>query len=387
MGERWSPVEQTLARLVAWDTVSHRPLTQMAGWLANRAEAAGMRVELFETSPGKVNVVATAGPDVPDGLALSGHMDVVPVDGQAWTTDPFQLSVHEDRLLGRGTCDMKGFIAATVEAVSAMNLTTLRKPLVLVWTHDEEVGCQGSAALVSKLKSEGRTLPTALVVGEPTGFRVANLHPGHSTYVVECRGRPAHSSRPSLGLSAISMATDVLVALRSLARTLAEPNADFEGLLPCPATLLNVGMVQGGTAVNIIPETCRIHVGVRPLPGVPASSIEQHLRTAIAEVHERATAQGGAVVLRPIQCSEGLHTPTSCAHAPLLMHHSPDTHLHGVPFATDAGNLSALGCQPLIFGPGSIDVAHRPNEWLDRVDLAKTVDIVQDLIHRRCIAA
>ncbi|HCH65404.1 MAG TPA: acetylornithine deacetylase, partial [Deltaproteobacteria bacterium] len=262
MGEDWSPVEQTLDRLVGWNTVSHRPLVTMAGWLADRAESAGMRVERFESSPGKVNVIATAGPEVPGGLGLSGHMDVVPVEGQAWTTDPFRLTTREGRLFGRGTCDMKGFIAASVEAIVQTNLKRLQRPLVLVWTHDEEVGCQGSAALVKTLTEQGRTLPKAMVVGEPTDFRVAHLHPGHSTFIIECVGRPAHSARPGLGLSAIALARDVLVALMSVEQTLSETRR-FEGQLPTPYTLLNVGEIRGGSAVNIIPEHCRITVGIR----------------------------------------------------------------------------------------------------------------------------
>lgn len=386
MGEDWSPVEQTLDRLVGWNTVSHRPLVTMAGWLADRAESAGMRVERFESSPGKVNVIATAGPEVPGGLGLSGHMDVVPVEGQAWTTDPFRLTTREGRLFGRGTCDMKGFIAASVEAIVQTNLKRLQRPLVLVWTHDEEVGCQGSAALVKTLTEQGRTLPKAMVVGEPTDFRVAHLHPGHSTFIIECVGRPAHSARPGLGLSAIALARDVLVALMSVEQTLSETRR-FEGQLPTPYTLLNVGEIRGGSAVNIIPEHCRITVGIRPLPGLLTSTVGDIISNALEEVRTHAASNGGAVRMTLAQCSEGLHTPSTCEHVPLLLQHSSDTELHGVPFATDAGNLSTVGCTPLIFGPGSIDVAHRPDEWLERADLAKTVDIVQDLIYRRCIAA
>ena len=386
MGETWSPVEQTLDRLVGWDTVSHRPLDAMAGWLADRAEAAGMRVERFESTPGKVNVVASAGPDITGGLGLSGHMDVVPVEGQAWTTDPFTLTARDDRLLGRGTCDMKGFIAATVEAIDGMDLQKLQRPLVLVWTHDEEVGCMGSAVLARTLRAAGRTLPDAMVIGEPTSFQVANLHPGHATYIITCTGRPAHSSRPSLGLSAIALARDVLVELGHLEQELAE-HRGFEDQLPTPHTILNVGLIRGGAAVNIIPEHCELTVGVRPLPGLTGAEVRASIEGALAGIQAKALDNGGQVVFREAQCSEGLHTAADCPHVDLLLRHSPEPRLMGVPFATDAGNLSTLGCSPLVFGPGSIDVAHRPDEWLTRADLARTVDIVQDLIYRRCIAA
>jgi len=386
MSESWSPVEQTLARLVSWDTVSHRPLDAMAGWLADRAEAAGMSVERFESEPGKVNVVATAGPDTAGGLGLSGHMDVVPVDGQDWTTDPFRLTSRDGRLLGRGTCDMKGFIAASVEALATMNLSKLRRPLVLVWTHDEEVGCQGSAHLVAKMKALGRTLPKAMIVGEPTGFQVANIHPGHSSIRIACSGRPAHSSRPSLGLSAITLAAEVLGVLDGLAEDLKQTRA-FEDVLPSPFTVMNVARISGGEAINIVPAQCVIEVGFRPLPGVRFGTIRASLMERLAPAIQRARYQGGDITVADIQRSEGLCTAPDAGHAHLLHSHATTDDLIGVPFATDAGNLAELDCHPLIFGPGSIDVAHRADEWLDRSDLARTVDIVQDLVYRRCIAA
>jgi len=380
-----SPVEQTLGRLIAWDTVSHRPLTAMAGWLADRAEDAGMKVERFESAPGKVNVVASAGPPGSDGLGLSGHMDVVPVEGQAWSTDPFRLSIQGDRLLGRGTCDMKGFIAASVEAIARLDLRSLRRELVLVWTHDEEVGCQGSAQLVSDLAAAGRRLPEAMVVGEPTSFRIAHLHPGHATLRIRCTGRPAHSSRPALGLSAIKIAGRVLAVLNELEVAL-EAVRGHEGVLDTPHTVMNVGRIRGGEAINIVPERCALDVGFRPLPGVAFADIRAELMDRLAPVIATVRLHGGDIAVDDVQCSEGLHTSASCGHVDLLRPHAVGDALVGVPFATDAGNLSALGCRSLVFGPGSIDVAHRPDEFLERKDLARTVDIVQDLIRRRCIS-
>jgi acetylornithine deacetylase len=387
MGERpANAAEQTLARLVAWDTVSHRPLDAMAGWLAGRAEDVGMRVERFESAPGKVNVVASAGPPVAGGLGLSGHMDVVPVEGQAWSTDPFRLTIRGDRLLGRGTCDMKGFIAASVEAIAGLDLQKLQRELVLVWTHDEEVGCQGSASLVSELSRSGRRLPEAMLVGEPTSFRIAHLHPGHATVRIRCTGRPAHSSRPSLGLSAIKLAGRVLAVLHEFEQALAGIRS-HEDSLDTPYTVMNVGRIQGGEAINIVPERCVLDVGFRPLPGVAFAQIRADLFERLAPVVSDARLHGGDIAVEDVQCSEGLHTPAHCEHIDLLRPHAAAGGLVGVPFATDAGNLAALGCRSLVFGPGSIDVAHRPDEFLMRKDLARTVDIVQDLIYRRCIAA
>lgn len=385
MGELHGRVEHTLARLVGFDSVSHKPLTELAGWLADRAEAVGMRVERFETQPGKVNVVASAGPPGTEGLVLSGHMDVVPVAGQAWSTDPFELTAVGDRLVGRGACDMKGFIAAAVEAVADTDLSKLKRELVLVWTHDEEAGCEGSKALVDALSAEGRTLPEAVVIGEPTGFSVARVHPGHASFEVRCTGRPAHTSRPSLGLSAIGLAHDVLTVLQQLKHDLKAEQA-FADLLPTPHTVLTVAGITGGEAINIVPEHCTITVGMRPLPGVAFHNLLATIRERLAPLQAQAERDGGRIVVCEQGHIDGLHTPHTCTHLPLLLAHADHPTATGVPFATDGGNLARLGCAPLVFGPGSIDVAHRPDEFLHRSDLARAHRVVQDLILARCVA-
>ena len=257
-----------LSRLVAWPTVSSRPVTELAAFLAQRAEDAGMTVEQFETAPGKVNVIASAGPRGTDGLVLSGHMDVVPVEGQGWRTDPFRLTESDGRLYGRGACDMKGFIAAVTDALPALPLAKLDRELVLVWTHDEEVGCLGSAALGGQLG--GRALPSLAWIGEPTSLQICRLHPGHFTVDIACTGRPAHSSRPSLGLNAIEIAAEVIGAMKVLAAELAAERSDLPGLVT-PWTVVNTGCIHGGSAINIVPEHCVVKVGLRPLPGVSSA--------------------------------------------------------------------------------------------------------------------
>ena len=381
------PVVQTLSRLVAWDTVSHRPVTALAGYLAERAESAGMRVERFETSPGKVNVVATVGPPSEAGLLLSGHMDVVPVEGQAWTTDPFRLTRRDDRLIARGACDMKGFIAAALEAIDRVPTARLRRELTLVWTHDEEIGCHGSRALVDRLRAEQpeRRLPRAAIIGEPTDFRVVRLHPGHTTFEIDCVGRPAHSSRPSLGLNAIRIAADAIDIIDSFAADLALRRG-HEALLPTPFTVINVGRITGGAAVNIVPERCTLTVGMRPLPGTTAGPLLAELEARLGALSARARAAGGDVTLRPLQSSEPLDTPAGCDHIHQLLPFARSPEVIGAPFATDGGNLALLGLQPLVFGPGSIDVAHRPDEHLLEPDLLRAVDCVERLIQARCCA-
>jgi acetylornithine deacetylase len=371
-------VVSTLSTLVSFPTVSNRPTTAIAGYLAERAEDAGFRVELFQSSEHKANVVATKGPPGTDGLVLSGHMDVVPVDGQAWSSDPFELTEREGRLFARGAADMKGFLAAVLTACE--RLPPLDRELVLVWTHDEEVGCNGSAILADTFRAQGRSLPGSTWIGEPTSMQICRMHAGHTTVAIELHGEPAHSSRPQLGKNAITALGRVLAALEELGRDLARERR-FEALLANPFTLLNPGVVAGGTAVNIIPEHVRLDVGLRCLPGVDS-------RALVAELERRLGALdlGGvsaSVVLQ--QDAQALLTREGTLLERDLRPSAREPTLGAVPFATDGGNLAVLGTEPLVFGPGSIDVAHRPDEYVRAQDLVDTVGIVDRVVRARCL--
>jgi acetylornithine deacetylase len=371
-----------LSQLVAQPTVSSRPLTELAALLARRAEDAGMTVERFETEPGKVNVVASAGPRGTDGLVLSGHMDVVPVEGQGWRTNPFRLTEADGRLYGRGACDMKGFIAAVTDALPSLPLSRLSRELVLVWTHDEEVGCLGSAALAGQLA--GRPLPSLTWIGEPTSLQICRLHPGHFTVDITCTGRPAHSSRPALGLNAIELAAEVIGAMRALAVELAAQPSALPGLIT-PWTVVNTGCIHGGSAINIVPEQCVLNVGFRPLPGVQTEALLARIQAHLAPIHAAARARGGSVDAVKSQDTPGLLTESGTALETLLRPDAATAEVGGVPFATDGGNLARLGTRALIFGPGSIDVAHRPDEFVPISALHTTRSAVARIVTARCM--
>jgi acetylornithine deacetylase len=376
-------VIKTLSHLVSMPTVSCRPVTAIAAYLAERAEDAGFEVARFETSPGKTNVVALAGPEEEGGLVLSGHMDVVPVDGQDWSADPFILREEGGRLYGRGACDMKGFIAAVVEATSADLVRSLRKPLALIWTHDEEVGCKGSAALKEQVQRLDRPLPSLAWIGEPTDLKVCNLHPGHAAVEILCVGIPAHSSRPQLGLSAIQIAADAIQCLKQLQQEL-EGERAFEAQLAAPWTILNVAQIRGGTAINIIPEHCQIEVGLRPLPGTNAQAIFHRIHQALAPVMASARDQGGDLQLQLGHSTPPLHTDPDCALMPTLLEYAQSPTPIAVPFATDGGNLTRIGMESLVFGPGSIDQAHRADEFIPTAHLIGCVNLVSEVVRRRC---
>lgn len=365
-----SAVVDTLARLVAEPTVSSRPMEALAAYVAERCAAAGMRVERFPApGEGKVNLVCSAGPAGTDGLVLSGHLDVVPVEGQPWTSDPFRLTERGDRLVGRGTADMKGFVAAVIEALPT--LPELRRELVLVFTCDEEVGCFGSQDLVPRLA--GRPLPRACLIGEPTRFRIERMHPGHVAVRITCTGRAAHSSKPDLGDNAIRKAARVVDALDQLAEDWRRDVA-FADLLERPFVVMNVATISGGAAINIVPDRCVVDVGFRPLPGMD----EQKL---VALLAERVAPWGTAEALR---VTPSMFTPEGTALEAVLRAYASDPRAGAVAYATDGGNLARLGMAPLIFGPGSIDVAHKADEFVDRAELERTVGVVGEIVARLC---
>ena len=226
---------------------------------------------------------------------------------------------------------MKGFIAAVIEATNPSLLAQLQRPLALIWTHDEEVGCLGSAALENQIADLPQPLPSLAWIGEPTDFRVCNLHPGHARFDVHCTGKPAHSSRPTLGLNAISMARDVIEALEQLQRQWASEKA-FEDQLDTPWTLLNIAEIQGGSAINIVPEHCKIHLGVRPLPGQSVDSIMQRIHTALAPAMTKARKTGGQITIHGGPSTPSLLTDPCCALMPTLIQHATTDKPVGVPF-------------------------------------------------------
>ncbi len=371
-----APVEAHLADLVGFPTVSDRPVDGILSWLAERFEGLGFRIERLDSpSPGKANLVCTAGPPGTDGVLLSGHMDVVPVDGQPWTSDPFKLTRVGQRLVGRGACDMKAFLAATLAAAAQLPIRELRKELMLVFTHDEEVGCLGSAQLVRRFLAEGRPVPSATLIGEPTSFQIFRMHPGHVVVQIVCRGRAAHSSKPDLGDNAIRLALRVVERLEAIAERW-RTDIRFPELLERPFVVMNIARIAGGGAINIVPDRCVIDLGFRPLPGMAVAALFDEIRADVEALGE-VTASLGRV-------TPALLTPDGTELQGLLRAFAVDPSARAAAYATDGGNLQELGTNTLIFGPGSIDVAHRADEYVPVEELFRCVDVVGAVVWGRC---
>lgn len=369
-----------LTELVAFETVSSAPVTPLSAWLSERLESLGFHVELVNdpSQPGKHDVVARVGPEGTDGLVLTGHMDVVPTEGQPWTSDPFRVVRRGDRLYGRGTADMKGFLASTLEALRRIDVSRLERELLLAWTYDEEVGCTGSAQLVEVFRASGRPVPRACLVGEPTDFRILRMHQGHESVAIEVRGVAAHSSRPDLGVNAIEGAGAVIRLVRQLAAELREEVHAIPEL-ERPWVPMNVGRIRGGTAVNVVPDRCVLEVGYRPLPGQDAHAVLHELR-------RRCAALDGPwqIEVRHQHGIAALDTPAGTDLERLLRPLASSPEVGAAGFATDGGNLARAGMDPLVFGPGSIDVAHKADEYVEIAALHRAADVVEAVVRARC---
>ncbi|HEX8139262.1 MAG TPA: acetylornithine deacetylase [Pyrinomonadaceae bacterium] len=373
-------VEETLARLVAIDSVSARSNAPVISYAAERAESLGMRVRLYpykdERGVEKINMVATLGPTTDDGkveLALVGHTDTVPYDA-AWT-DALTLAESDGKLVGRGACDTKGFIAAALTAIEECEAERLARPLALVLTADEEVGCLGAKRLAEMRALEARYS----IVGEPTGLRPIRAGKGYCLAEVLVRGREGHSAYPALGASAIFRAARLITHLERIAETLkAERRAEFDP----PFTTINVGIVQGGTAKNIIAGECRFTLEWRPVPGQKASRLLDLLRTSVED--ERSRDAEFDCEIKVLRIDEGMETPGT---SPLvrMLEEATARSAGTISFGTEAPEMQRLGAEAVVLGPGDIRVAHRTGEFVPLEDLRECVSVLARAIEHFCM--
>jgi acetylornithine deacetylase len=377
-----NPPINLLKTLIGFDTVSSKPVTGLAAFMAAECERLGFRVEIL-TDPDddtKANVVCMAGPQKEGGLILSGHMDVVPTEDQPWLSDPFVLTERQGKLYGRGTADMKGFLACTLTALSNVDVKSLREPLALIWTYDEEVGCRGSHKLVHALQKTPRILPTEALIGEPTDFRILRMHPGHVSLKITTKGQAAHSSKPDQGASAIKVMNRILRTIEDLELELMSEKR-MEGQLERPFVTLNVGCIKGGQAINIVPDRCEILVGYRQLPGDEPLAVYERIKARIADLQIKEPL---GFTIEVLSITPSLLTPENQPLQATLTPHACTPKTGAAAFGTDGGNLAALGIRSLIFGPGSIDVAHKANEFIEPQALSQATRAIEQIVHSRC---
>ena len=374
--------EEWLGRLVGFDTVSAKSNLALIEEIADELDRQGIRPRLsYDDRRGKANLFATIGPEDRGGYVLSGHTDVVPVAGQDWSADPFTLVERADRLYGRGSADMKGFIACALALVPEFRASRLATPIHLAFSFDEEVGCLGVRRLLETIEGP---MPLLAIVGEPTMMRVVNAHKGIHVHATTVTGRAGHSSRPQDGVNAVVFASEIVAFLDRLAGALAGAIGNDARFDP-PGTTLSVGTIAGGTAVNIIPSECRIVWEMRPVPGVSAEDVRARLHAFVAaEILPRMRAVDRAATVTTVQIASApalaaeQNSPAealalSCAHA---------SETHAASFVTEAALFRAAGISAVVCGPGSIEEAHQPDEFIARTELASCIAFLRRLARR-----
>jgi acetylornithine deacetylase len=375
-------VEQTLAGLVGIDSRSSRSNVEVINYASARLEAAGLCVRLFpytdEAGVKKFNLVAVAPRSTPDGgdveLALVGHTDTVPFD-PAWL-EATTLVEREGKLYGRGACDTKGFIAAALTAVEQLDLTRLHRPLAVVLTADEEIGCLGAKRLAEAKPFRARYA----VVGEPTSLQPIRAGKGYCLAEIVVRGREGHSAYPALGASAIFGAARLVARIEEIAVRLRE---DVHAAFDPPHTTLNVGLISGGTAKNIIAGECRFTLEWRPVAGQRAAHVVELVERAIADLH--ADDADFDAALKVIRLDESNETPADSLLVRAL-EEATEQRAGTVAFGTEAPQMIELGAQAVVFGPGDIRVAHRTGEFVPVGELNSCVSILAQMIERFCMS-
>jgi len=372
-----------LRQLVAFDTTSRNANLDLIDFVRDDLARHGIGCTLIPNAEGtKANLLASIGPAVPGGIVLSGHTDVVPIDGQAWDTDPFALTETPDgRLFGRGTADMKSFLAVALAMVPRFAAASLAVPIHLAFSYDEEVGCFGAYPLVERLRQD-LPRPRIVIVGEPTMMRVVNAQNTGNVLVTRFRGVEAHSSMTHRGVSAVQFAGEFVHWLnRRQDAFAAAPRTDRE-LVPPHATI-NVGMIAGGTACNILARDCIVHWHYRTTPGEDRTALEREARLWLDETllpAMRRRHPDAEIETTLIAGVDGLVPDENQDATQLALSWSGSNRAHAVPYGTEAGIFRAAGIETIICGPGDIAQAHQPNEFIDATQLQACVAFMTRLL-------
>ena len=363
---------QTLLKsLIAFDTTSRESNLQLIEFV--RDYLAGLQVPcslIFNEQRSKANLFATIGPDDRPGIVLSGHTDVVPVDGQAWTVPPFELSEHDGKLYGRGTADMKGYIACVLAAVPALLAAPLRMPVHIALSYDEEVGCLGVRSLLAELQQRPHT-PLLCIIGEPTELKPVLGHKGKLAMRCDVHGAACHSAYAPNGVNAIEYAAELIGELGRIGSTLRAPHLQDPRFDP-PFSTVQTGVISGGTALNIVPADCRFDFEIRALPDQDPHQVAQLLQDyAQQQVLPRMQAVNAASSLRFCELSAypGLATDAHSQAAQLIAGFCGSDDFSTVAFGTEGGLFDAIGIPTVVCGPGSMDQGHKPDEFVSVAQL------------------
>lgn len=373
-----------LATLVGFDTTSRGSNLALIEWVEAYLSGLGVASKRVPNADGtKANLLATIGPDVVGGVVLSGHTDVVPVDGQDWSSDPWTLTERDGRLYGRGTCDMKGFSALALAAVPLMIERGLKRPVHLALSYDEEVGCLGAPDLIAAILKEVPP-PAAVIVGEPTNMEAVRGHKGIATFRVTVSGVEAHSSLTHLGVSANMAAIPLMSHLAQLSQRL-EAAADPASPFSPKGCTLTIGQINGGTAVNILAGECVFLFDLRSPPGIKVDEVLGEFIALVAATDAQLKARhpdAGVRLERRSATPAFAPEEDGAAEALARVLSGDNGPSRVVSYAAEAGQFREAGFSTVICGPGSIDQAHQPDEYVERAQMERGAQFMLRLIDR-----
>ena len=369
------------ARLVAHDTESAKSNLALIGDVEAYLKSLGAPYVKAPNAAGdKAALLITIGPARDGGVVLSGHTDVVPVAGQTWTSDPFTLRRAGGRLYGRGACDMKGFGAAALAMIPEFQKMKLTAPIHIALSYDEETTCLGSRDLIA-LFGAGQPRPRAVIVGEPTNMQVADAHKSIATYFTRVRGFEAHSAKPALGANAVAAACDLVHHL-TLMQDAYERGGDPSGRFDPAYSTVHVGTIRGGSARNILAKDCAFHWEFRGLPGVAQDDalrkFEEYCARAALPRLTRFTKDAGIETQTEVEVP-GLAAAAGSAAETLALKLTRSNRTVAVSYATEAGHFQQAGIPTVVCGPGSIDQAHQPDEYIEEAEIAACLDFLRRL--------
>jgi acetylornithine deacetylase len=381
-----------VTRLVSMDTVSRNPNLGLIETVRDDLRARGIESTITYGDGGKwANLFATLPAhdgSTHGGIVLSGHTDVVPVDGQKWDSDPFRPEIRDGLLYGRGTCDMKGFIGAALTLVPEMQRTKLAKPLHLALSFDEEVGCAGAPLMIEDLMKRG-VKPEGCIVGEPTSMRPIVAHKGVNAYQCCVRGHAAHSSLTPRGLNAIEYAARLVCHIRDVAEQF-RAQGPFDDRYDVPFTTAQTSLIEGGNAINTVPAECRFTFEFRNLPSLDPDAIfariEQYARETLLPMMQREHASA-AIEFAKIAAAPGLDASEQAAITQLVRALTADRAQRKVAYGTEAGLFARAGIPSVVCGPGDIQQAHKANEFVSLEQLAACEGFLRKLIHSLSVQA
>ena len=379
---RTQDVQDLLAKLVAFDTTSAKSNLDLIAFVREYLDGHGVASTLVPSDDGtKASLVATIG-DGAGGVGLSGHSDCVPVTGQSWTSDPFTLTERDGKLYGRGTCDMKGFIACVLASVPLFKSAPLAEPIHILVSYDEEVGCMGVRPMIARF-GQDLPRPRVVIVGEPSGMQVIDGHKCIDVFRTTVTGKEAHSSMPAIGVNAISAASKLVEKIdrmaAEVARTENDPHYDP------PYSTVMVAMVDGGTAPNIVPRNCDVLWQLRGLPGTKAKDVPARLaafadKTLLPGM--RAVAPNAAIDTKTETAVPAFSAGPDSEAVSLAMTLTGANRASGVSYATEAGLFQDAGCAAVVCGPGDIEQAHAADEFVSIAQIESCLAFLAKLSER-----